>query len=90
MVALAPGKTVRSKAPTITVDAGLAVGTHVIALNVVDDAGNVSAAASLTVAVKAVRGPTGGPTIVPAVTPRSPAAAAPKKPATPKTKPRQR
>ena len=52
MVALVPGKTVRSKSPSIKVDAGLAVGTHVIALTVVDNSGNESAPARLAVTVQ--------------------------------------
>ena len=55
MTALAPGKTVSSKSPTITVDAGLAAGTHVIQLVVVDNSGNASDPARLTVMVRARR-----------------------------------
>lgn len=51
MVAMVIGKTVRSKVPTLPVDAGLAVGRYRFRLVVVDDEANESAPSELIIQV---------------------------------------
>lgn len=62
MVAMVPGKTVRSKDPTLSVDGDLAAGRYRFRLVVVDDEANESLASDLIVQVLApvVVGPATG------------------------------
>jgi hypothetical protein len=51
MARFVPNQTIATRTPTVSVDAGLAVGTHTFQLVVVDDAGHRSAPARLVVEV---------------------------------------
>lgn len=53
MATFAPGQTIKTREPTITVDAGLGIGTHRFQLVVLTDTGQTSAPA--VVAVQVVR-----------------------------------
>jgi hypothetical protein len=52
MARFVPEQTIATRTPTVSVDAGLAIGTHTFELVVVDDAGNRSAPARLVVEVQ--------------------------------------
>ncbi len=65
MVAMAPGKTIRSKDPTLVVDGDLPAGSYRFRLVVVDDESNASLPSDLIVQVTAP--PSTGPTIRPSV-----------------------
>lgn len=53
MVAMAPGKTIRSKGPTLVVDGDLPAGSYRFRLVVVDDESNASLPSDLIVQVTA-------------------------------------
>jgi hypothetical protein len=57
MAAFVPGQEIRSDAPIMVVDAGLKPGTYRFQLVVVDDSGNASAPAFLSMTVQAAAPP---------------------------------
>ena len=70
MVAFVPGREVRSEKPEVIVDAGLKPGGYRFQLVVVDDSGNASAPAFLSMTVRAASPPPpppSGPRIDPRV-----------------------